>query len=143
METIPFPSHWEMDKWDSINGPIPANVVIRVRDPLDLIADQCVNPIIHFLLKEYVHINCYSKTNNNNEKVVCDIMSSEWAHKNVEEIHQIDPNGSLLPILFHVDGVCIGMNGKANVAPVMMTLGWHSEELFKQDISKMVIGYIN
>jgi len=31
------------------------------------------------------------------------------------------------------------MNGKANVTPVMMTLGWYSDELFKQDISKMVI----
>ena len=99
METIPFPSHWEMDKWDSKNGPCPENVVIRVRDPLELIADQCVNPIIHFLWKEYVHINCYSKTNNNNEKVVCDIMSSEWAHKTLEEIQKIDPNGLLLPII--------------------------------------------
>ncbi len=143
METIPFPSHWEMDKWDSKNGPCPENVVIRVRDPLELIADQCVNPIIHFLWKEYVHINCYSKTNNNNEKVVCDIMSSEWAHKTLEEIQKIDPNGLLLPILFYADGVSIGMNGKANVTPVMMTLGWYSEELFKQDISKMVIGYID
>jgi hypothetical protein len=143
METIPFPSHWEMDKWDSKNGPCPENVVIRVRDPLELVADQCVNPIIHFLWKEYVHINCYSKTNNNNEKVFCDIMSSEWAHKTLEEIHKIDPKGLLLPILFYADGVSIGMNGKANVTPVMMTLGWYSEELFKQDISKMVIGFID
>jgi len=101
METIPFPIHWEMEKWDSKNDPCPENVVIRVRDSLELIADQCVNPIIHFLWKEYVHINCYSKTNNNNnEKVVCDIMSSEWAHQTLEEIQQIDLNGLLLPILF-------------------------------------------
>ena len=143
METIPFPSHWEMDKWDIKNGPCPEKVVIRVRDPLELIADQCVNPIIHFLWKDYVHIECYSKTNNRNEKVFCDIMSSEWARKTLEEIREIDPNGLLLPLLFYADGVSIGMNGKANVTPVMMTLGWYSEELFKQDISKMVIGYID
>jgi len=26
------------------------------------------------------------------------------------------------------------LNGKANVTPVMLTLGWYSEKLFKQDI---------
>ena len=35
------------------------------------------------------------------------------------------------------------MNGKATVTPVMCTLGWYSQELFKQPISKMVIGYID
>jgi len=29
------------------------------------------------------------------------------------------------------------------VAPAMMTLGWYSNELFKQDYGKMVIGYID
>jgi len=51
-------------------------------------------------------------------------MSSEWSHKTIEEIQEIDPNGLLLPILFYADGVSIGMNGKANVVPVMMNLGW-------------------
>jgi len=35
------------------------------------------------------------------------------------------------------------MNGKAIFAPVLMFLGWYSEKLFKQDISKMVIGCID
>jgi len=48
-----------------------------------------------------------------------------------------------LSFLFYADGVSIGMNGKANVTPVMMTLEWYSKELFKQDISTMVIGYID
>jgi hypothetical protein len=82
------------------NGLYPGNVVFRVRDPLELIADKCVSPIIHFLWKEYAHINCYLNTKNNNEKVVCDIMSSEWAHKTLEEIQKIDPNELLLPILY-------------------------------------------
>jgi len=30
------------------------------------------------------------------------------------------------------------MNGKANYTSVMMTLGWYSKELFKQDYGKMV-----
>jgi len=63
METISFPIHWEMEKWDSKNGICPEEVVIRVRDPLELIADQCVNPIIHFLWKAHGNINCYSNIN--------------------------------------------------------------------------------
>jgi len=35
------------------------------------------------------------------------------------------------------------MNGKANVTPNMMPLGWYSIELFNQDYGKMVIGYID
>jgi len=29
-----------------------------------------------------------------------------------------------------------------NVTPAMMTLGWFSNELYKQDYEKMIIGYI-
>jgi len=50
-------------------------------------------------------------------------MSSGWVHKTLEEIQEIDSNGLLLPILFFADGVSIGINGKVNVTPVMMTLG--------------------
>jgi len=50
-------------------------------------------------------------------------MSSEWARKTLEDIKRIDPNGLLLPIILYADEVSIGMNGKANVSPVMMTLG--------------------
>jgi hypothetical protein len=110
---------------------------------MELIADQCVNPIIHFLWKEHVHINYHKKTNSNNEDVYSDLMSSEWARKTLEDIRKIDPNGLLVPISLYADGVSIGMNGKANLIPVMMTLGWYSRELFKQDYGKMVIGYID
>ena len=73
------------------------------------------------------------KTNSNNEDVYSDLMSSEWARKTLEDIRKIDPNGLLVPISLYADGVSIGMNGKANLIPVMMTLGWYSRELFKQD----------
>jgi hypothetical protein len=132
-----------MKKWNCNNAPPPEEVEIRIRDPMELIADQCVNPIIHFLWKEHVHINYHIKRNSNNEDVYCDIMSSEWARKTLEDIQSFDPNGLLLPIILYADGVSIGMNGKANVTPVMMTLGWYSKELFKQDYGKMVIGYID
>jgi len=70
-------------------------------------------------------------------------MSSEWARKTLDDIHKFDTNGLLLPISLYADGVSIGMSGKANLIPVMMTLGWYSKELFNQDYGKMVIGYID
>jgi len=79
------------------------------------------------------------KTNSNNEKVFCDILSKEWARKNLDDIRKINPNGLLLPIILYADGVSIGMNGNANVTPAMMTLGWYSKELYKQNYGKMAI----
>jgi len=76
-------------------------------------------------------------------QVFCDIMSSEWARKNLEDIRKTDPNGLSLLIILYVDGVRISMNGKANVTPAMMTLGWYSKELYIQDYGKMVICYID
>jgi len=35
------------------------------------------------------------------------------------------------------------MNGKANVTPTTITLGWYLKEFCKQDYEKMVIGYID
>jgi len=43
----------------------------------------------------------------------------------------------------YADGVNIGLNGKANVAPVLMTLGCFLKELYKPNYGKMVIGYID
>jgi len=141
--TIPFPEYWEMKKWNCNNAPAQEKVDIRIRDPIELIADQCVNPIIHFLWKDYMHIHYHEKTNSENEKVFCDIISSEWARKKLEDIRKTDSNGLLLPIILYADIVSIGMNGKANVAPAMLTLGWYSKEFYKQDYGKMVIGYID
>jgi len=73
-----------VNNWICKNAPLPEVLEIRIRYPMELIADQCVNPIIHFLWKEYVHINYHIKRNSNNEDVYCDIMSSEWARKTLE-----------------------------------------------------------
>jgi len=61
--TIPFPENWELNKWNCNNAEI------RIRDQMELIADQCVNPIIHFLWKDYVQIHYQEKNNSKNEKV--------------------------------------------------------------------------
>jgi len=122
--TFPFPEHWVMDKLDCNNAPPPRVDEIRIRDPMKFIVDQCVNAIIHFLWKEYVHINYHIKRNYHNEDVHSDIMSTEWARKTLEYIKKIDPNGLLLPRILYADGVNIDMNGmigKANVTPVMRT----------------------
>jgi len=53
--TITFPEHREMKKWNCNNAPAPEKVEIRIRDPMELIAEQCVYPIIYFLWKEHAH----------------------------------------------------------------------------------------
>jgi len=70
-------------------------------------------------------------------------MSSEWAQKTLVDIRKIHPNGLLLPISLYADGLSIGMNGKANLIPVIIALGWYSKELFNQDYGKMVIRYLD
>ena len=141
--TIPFPKHWEMDKWNCNNAPCPEPVVIRIRDLLELIADQCVNPIIHLLWKDHVHINCYKKSNEEEKNVYCDIMTSEWAHATQKSIEEINPNGLLVPICFYGDDVTIGMNGKAHLTPIMFTLGFYDDKLRKKDVSRNVLGYLD
>ena len=99
-KTIEFPSHWKMDKWNSKNGSIPENVVNRIRDIFELIADQFVNPVIQMLWKDFVKLECYKKVNDQGENVTCNIMTSEWAHTEQKEIEKDHPNGLLLPIIF-------------------------------------------
>ena len=141
--TIPFPAFWEMDKWVSNNGTRPEEVVIRVRDLLQLVSEQLVNPIIQMLWKEHVKLNVYKKNNAEGENVTCNIMTSEWAHLSQKEIiEKFNPEGLLLPVCFYLDGVSPGMNGKTSITPVMFTLGYYIGELRRQDISKNVIGFI-
>jgi len=83
------------------------------------------------------------KNNSKNKKVFCDITSFEWARKSLQDIRKIDHIKLLLPIILYDDGVSIGMNGKVNVTPAMMSLGWYSKELYKQDYGNMYIGFIN
>jgi hypothetical protein len=134
--TIPFPSHWEMDKWDCDNSPRPQEVVIRIRDLLEVIAEQCVNPKIHLLWKEHVHINCYKKTNEKGEIVYSDLMTSPWAHAEQKNIERINPKGLVAPVIFYVDGVSPGMSGKTHITPIMLVLGFYDEELRKQNFCK-------
>ena len=80
-----------MDKWNSNNAPRPKEVEIRIRDTLELIADQCVNPIIHLLWKDHVHIECYKKRINRDEKVeevTCDFMKNRIkSSKSIRKIY--------------------------------------------------------
>ena len=71
---IPFPEHWEVDKWNTKNAPSSEEVEIRITSSfieLELIANQCVNLILSFLCwnEQHVNINCYKKTNTKNENV--------------------------------------------------------------------------
>ena len=103
---------------------------------LEVIAEQCVNPKIHLLWKEHVHIHCYKNTNEKGEIVYSDIMTSPWAHAEQNNIERIHPDGLVAPAIFYVDGVSPGMSGKAHINPIMLVLGFYSEELRKQILAK-------
>ena len=106
--TIPFSEHWEMNKWNCHCAFQPEIVGIRIRDTMESIVDQSVNHIIYFLWKVHVYITYHRETNSDNEDgVYCDIMSSEWARKTLEDILKIDPNGLLLPMILYANGVSI------------------------------------
>ena len=142
-KVIPWPEYFRMNEWNHPNTSCPENIVIRLRDPLELIADQCVSPFLHFLWKDHINMHCYEKFNEKGEKVYCDIMSSDWAKAAQAEIHLLDPNGILLPIILYSDGVALGQHMDTYLCPVMGTLGWYSKKLFQKDLSKFVIGYID
>ena len=57
------------------------------------------------------------------EKLFYDVMSSDWAKEAQAEIHKIDPNGILLPIILYSDGVALGQHMNTYLCPVMDTLG--------------------
>ena len=143
-KTIKWPEHFRMSEWNHPNTSCPEDVVIRLRDPLELIAEQCVSPFLQFLWKDHINIDCYEKfdSKKKKKKLYRDIMSSEWAKEALAEIRQKDPNGILLPIIFYWDGVALGQHMDTLVCPVMGTLGWYSKTLFQKDISKFVIGFI-
>jgi len=101
-----------MNKWNFNNAIQLEEGEIRIRDPIEWIADKCVNPIIHFLLKELFNINYYKKTNSGNKNMYCDFMLLEWAPKSLGDIRKIDSNGFLLPISLYAYVVSIGMYGK-------------------------------
>ena len=139
---IPWPEHFRMKDWNHPNTSCPANIKIRLRNPLELIADQCISPFIQFLWQDHINMRVYESFNSSGNKVYRDIMSSEWAKKTQEDIQEKDPNGILLPIILYSDGVALGQHMDTSLCPVMGTLGWYSKKLFQKDISKFVIGYI-
>jgi hypothetical protein len=141
-KTIPWPEHFLMSKWNHPNTTRLEDIVIRIRDPCKLIADQCISPFIQFLWKDHINMDCYEKVDDQGNKVYCDIMSSEWAREALDEIRKKDPEGMLLPLLLYWDGVALGQHMDTLVCPVMGTLGWYSKTLYQKDVSKFVIGFI-
>lgn len=134
-KTIPWPVHWQINKWKHSNLNCLEEVEIRMRDVLQLIADQCVSPFIQFLWNEDIQRVCYRKQNDKNEYVYSDVMSSDWASESQAEICLQDKNGILLPIMLYYDGVAPDKNMNTSLSPVMGTLGWYKKftsELLQQ-----------
>ena len=50
-----------MSKWNHPNSTRLEDIVIRIRDPCKLIAEQCISPFIQFLWKDHINMDCYEK----------------------------------------------------------------------------------
>ena len=142
-KVISWPNQWQMNKWDHSNLRCPEEVEIRMRDIMQLIADQCVSPHLQFLWKDDIKIRSYSQSNDKGEKVFCDLMSSDWVFEEQQLISQFDKDGILLPIILYYDGVCPDKNMNSSLSPVMGTLGWYGRKLLHNYCSKFVVGYIS
>ena len=141
-KNIKWPNHWQMNKWNHSNIQCPEEVEIRIRDIIQIVADQCVSPHIQFLWKEDIQIKTYRKQNKINENVFCDIMSSDWACEEQEEITKFDRDGLLLAMMHYYDGVSPDNLMKTSLSPVMGTLGFYGRKLLQNYCSKFPVGYI-
>ena len=142
-KVISWPENWKMNQWDHSNLRCPEEVEIRMRDIMQLIADQCVSPHLQFLWKDEIKIRSYKPSNDSGENVFCDLMSSEWVFEEQKLISQFDKDGILLPVMLYYDGVCPDKNMNTSLSPVMGTLGWYGRKLLQNYCSKFVVGYLS
>ena len=76
---IPYPIEWQLEK---LSYPVPLEeLVILVRDPIELISYQLVDPVLQFQWKEHIAYDAFVKTNDKNERVISDTITTPWAHK--------------------------------------------------------------
>ena len=142
-KSIGWPSSWEMESW-KISGQKPDEIIVRARDPLEMLSYLAVDPTIQFSWKEHVHYDTFSMTDiSTGENYVGDLMSSSWA-KNTERVirQEKNPEGKLMPCLLYHDGVAMGHGANIKSVPVLGTCGNFSDELIRKNIAKFCLGFI-
>ena len=137
---IPFPVEWKMDQWDQ--SARPEELVIYVRDPVEVISYYLTDPILQFYYSNEIFYDYVELHNSTNERVIRDIMSSDWARLTQEYIRSKDINNILIPIILYTDGVTLGHLQNRQSIPVIGAFRNCSVKLLRKDISKFIVGYI-
>ena len=116
-KVIPYPTEWQLEKW---SYPVPLEeLVILVRDPVELLSYQLIDPVLQFQWKEHISYNAFVKKNDKNERVISDTMTTPWAHKMETLIRIESPEAIFIPIFLYTDGVSLGHGQNKKCNPVM------------------------
>ena len=73
-------------------------LVVLVRDPIELISYQLIDPVLQFKWKDHISYNAFVKNNDKNERVISDTVTTPWAHKMETLIRNDSPNAIFIPI---------------------------------------------
>ena len=61
---IPYPEEWQLNKW---TYPVPLeDIIIFVRDPIEIISLQLVDPVLQFMWSDHISYIAFIKRNDNN-----------------------------------------------------------------------------
>ena len=135
--SVPWVQKWKMNE---LKGFQP--VKIYVRNLFEVISHMLVDPEIMFLWRSHIHLEYYRATDQQGNQVYSDVMSSNWALGSEIMVHQKDPNGYLMPLIFYTDGVQVSNSVHNKITPVIVSLGNFSDSLLQKDLSKRVVAYL-
>jgi hypothetical protein len=142
-KNVPWPVLWNMSNWKG-KGNVPEEIIIRVRDPLEMLAYQCIDPILQFGWKNQIR---YSYTQQFLEgtttQLLGELMTTPWARDNESYIrNNKNKDGILLTCLLYSDGVSLGKTNNTKTNSVMGTCANFDFELITKDIAKFSLGNI-
>ena len=131
-----------MDLWtDKASKPSP--VMLRYKDPIELISYQLVDPIIQFGWKDHIKFRYDERRNENGERVISDMMTTDCTKETEKWIREdLHPDGVLLPMILYTDGVAVGFGNNKKCQPVICSIGNYSDEMLRKDFTKICLGYI-
>ena len=139
--TIPFPTTWNMDEWNSV-GVAPVPVQIIARDPYEVIAYKLIDPTLQYGWKDSILYESTLIHVGDNIECSNDLMTTSWARCTEANVRRFVPDAILIPLIIYGDGVTMGLRGNAKATPALATMGNFSDELQQRDISKMALGYL-
>jgi hypothetical protein len=136
---IKWPASWQMSKWSK--GKKPELPKLQCRNVLELISHQFMNPELIFGWGKHIELKAYKNVTSNGEQAYGSIMSSPWAYETESELHQTNPNATLMPIILNEDGVALGKTNR-QISTALSTIGNFDNTLQQQDISINCLNYL-